>query len=76
MTDITITQEQLNRVLENLSNVRNIMEFEEKYGTEESHKEWRSEFCGIIGVLGNFGLLGEWDKYRAAEIRREIEEGK
>lgn len=68
----TITQTQLDAVLENLSHVRSIMYYEEKDGNKEQHGKYLSEFCGIMGVLCTFGLLGEWDKYRAAEIRAEM----
>lgn len=70
----TITQSQLDKVLENLSNVRSIMEFEKKDGNEESHQRWLSEFCGILSVLINLGLVGEWDNYRRAEILAEMAE--
>ena len=45
---------------------------DKKYGNKEEHQKYQFEFCGIIGVLCVFGLLGEWDKYRAAEIRAEM----
>ena len=68
----TINQDQLTRVLENLSNIRKIMDYEEKYGTPEEHEKYLEEFCGIIGVLCDLGLIREWDKFRAAEIRAEM----
>ena len=70
----TITQTQLDMVLENLGHVRSIMEYEKKHGNEEDHNRWLTEFCGILGVLCNFGLLNEWDKFRSAQILAEMEE--
>ena len=66
----TITQSQLDKVLANLSDIRKIMTFKKESG-EESYKNYLSEFCGILGALSNFGIIGEWDKYRAAEILAE-----
>ena len=43
-------------------------------GNEESHQRWLSEFCGILCVLSNLGLIGEWDKFRRAEILAEMAE--
>ena len=70
----TLTQAQLDKVLENLGHVRSNMEYEEKYGNEENHRRYLSEFCGILGVLCNFGLINEWDKFRSAQILAEMEQ--
>ena len=67
----TISQSQLDAVLQNLSNIRVITDYEEKNGTPESHRRYLAEFCGIIGVLIDLGLVREWDAFRAAQIRAE-----
>ena len=69
----TITQDQLDKVLKNLSNIRSIMYYEKEYGTQESHQKYLAEFCGILGVLSDLGLIREWDAFRAAQIRAKQE---
>lgn len=69
----TITQDQLTRTLEHMNNVHTNMVYEEEYGTVEEYQKSLAEFCAIIGVLCDFGLIREWDKFHAAKLRAERE---
>ena len=68
----TITQSQLDKALENLNNVCSIKDYSKDTGDEVEYQKYLFEFCGIICTLCDFGLLTEWDKFRADKIRAEM----
>ncbi len=73
MKTVTITEEQMEKVFQRLSIVKDIRDSFEKDENQLMYLKTLSEFCGIYGVICDFGIEDEWYKWQIKQIVKEIE---
>lgn len=71
MKTVTITEEQMEKVFQHLSIVKDINDSFKKDEDQLMYQKSLSEFCGIYGVICDLGIEDEWYKWQTEQIRRE-----
>ena len=65
MNGVTITREQMEKSFQYLSTIIYNRDWCEEHGERERYENYLSEFCGILSVYCNLGILNEWYRWRA-----------
>ena len=55
-----ITTNQMHKAFENLHTVQSLMQFDKDHGNTELYKRELAEYCGILGIFQNLGMLDDW----------------
>ena len=71
MKTVTITEEQMEKVFQHLSVVKDIRDSFEKDENQLMYQKTLSEFCGIYGVICDFGIEDEWYEWQTKQIIKE-----
>ena len=66
-----ITEKQMTAAFKSLKTVQNIMQYEKEHGSVELYKRELAEYCGILGVFQNLGLLNDWFEWSARQALAE-----